>query len=114
MFRTAHNLTALTASALAAFASAAGAADRLSPMGDPPAMTVRYADLNLESPEGVSALYHRLTAAARLVCPSAYSPDLHTQQLSQQCQRTAVDRAVRTIGSPMLARVASDHGISND
>ena len=115
MFRTPHSLTALlTASALVAFAGAAGAADRPSTMGDHPSMTVRYADLNLQSPEGVSALYHRLAAAARQVCPTTYTPDLHAQELSQRCQRTAIEQAVRTIGSPMLARVASDHGISND
>ncbi len=114
MFRTAHSLAALTASALAAFAGAAGAADRPSSTGDAPSMTVRYADLDLQSPEGVSTLYRRLAAAANQVCPTRYTRDLHAQQLSQQCQHAAIERAVRTIDSPMLARVASDHGISND
>ncbi len=114
MFRTAHSLTALTASALAAFAAAAGATDRPATVGDAPSMTVRYADLNLQSPEGVATLYRRLAAAADQVCPTRYTRDLHAQALSQQCQHAAIERAVRTIDSPMLAHVASDHGISND
>ncbi|HEX4375966.1 MAG TPA: UrcA family protein [Steroidobacteraceae bacterium] len=111
MSRNAHSLTTLAALTLASFAAAAGAA----PSADaPPSTTVRYADLNLQSPEGVATLYRRLTAAASQVCPLAYTPDLHTQELSKQCQRAAIERAVTAIGNPMLARVATDHGISND
>lgn len=111
MSRTTHSLTTLAALALASFAAAAGAAPT---GGAPPSMTVRYADLNLRTPEGVASLYRRLTAAASQVCPLAYTPDLHTQELSKQCQHAAIERAVRAIGNPMLARVATDHGISND
>ena len=36
-----------------------------------PSVTVRYHDLNLNSPEGVAHLYERIHAAAVLVCKSA-------------------------------------------
>ena len=39
--------------------------------GDERSETVKFADLNLSSPEGVEALYGRIHAAARRVCESA-------------------------------------------
>ena len=36
-----------------------------------PSVTVRYHDLNLNSPEGVADLYERIHAAAVIVCKSA-------------------------------------------
>jgi UrcA family protein len=117
MYRIAHSLTLLATVAMAASATA-GAASPFSRVATPanqaPTMTVRFADLNLTTDQGVAALYHRLSYAARQVCPRADLADLNGQQISHDCQAVAIQQAVRSIGSPMLARVAVDHGVSND
>jgi UrcA family protein len=114
MSRTAHCLVTLAAAALGSVAAIAGAADLTGPSDQAPSTTVRYADLDLQSAKGVAILYHRLSIAARQVCPEGDASNLHMMRLSHECQQAAIQRAVNTIGSPMLARVATDHAVSND
>ena len=115
MSRTAHFLTALAASALASVTAAtAGAASLSAPVGDPPSVTVRYADLDLQTAQGVATLYHRLTMAASQVCPQGDAMNLHLLRLSHDCRQAAIQRAIGVIGSPMLARTAIDHGVRNN
>ena len=111
MSRTVNCLAALAASAIA---GSAGAATVPTAADAPPSKTVRYADLDLQTAQGVATLYHRLTIAAREVCPVADPAHLNYYRLSHECQQAAIARAVRAIGNPMLARIAVDHGVSND
>jgi UrcA family protein len=114
MSRTAHCLTVLAALAACAAGATAGAATLSTPSGEPPSMKVHYADLDLESAQGVATLYHRITVAASEVCPQVDPRVLHTIRPAHVCQQAAIARAVASIGNPMLARVAVDHGVSND
>jgi UrcA family protein len=48
----------------------------VTPVDEAPSVTVRYHDLNLNSPEGVAALYRRIHTAAVDVCKEAEGPQL--------------------------------------
>ena len=73
------------------------------PGSDPPSVSVRYVDLNLATAVGVNALYHRISTAARAVCPDVYSRDLGVVAAGQRCQANAVARAVSDLHNPQLA-----------
>ncbi len=67
-------------------------------------MAVSYDDLNLQNPSGARALLSRIAAAAREVCGPR--PSIH--ELSQLrayygCVKDATDRAVASVGLPVLA-----------
>ena len=51
--------------------SSAGAGVAVARGDEAPSVTVRYHDLNLNSPQGVADLYERIHAAALIVCKSA-------------------------------------------
>jgi UrcA family protein len=72
---------------------------------DVPSVTVRYDDLNLGTPEGVNALYRRISSAARAVCPDEHSRDLNVVAASERCQANAVAQAVRGVNNRQLALV---------
>jgi UrcA family protein len=72
---------------------------------DVPAVTVRYADLNLSTEQGSLVLYGRIVAAARQVCEIDDIRDLRALHLAKACREEAIARAVRDVNSPMLASV---------
>jgi UrcA family protein len=72
-------------------------------------VTVRYSDLNLGTAAGANALYHRISAAARQVCPDSYSRDLGMLAASERCQANAIAQAVRELNNPQLAAVHAVH-----
>jgi UrcA family protein len=76
---------------------------------DAPSVTVRYGDLNLDTAAGATALYHRISAAARQVCPEYYSRDLGLRAASERCQANAIAEAVRELNNPQLAAVHAVH-----
>jgi UrcA family protein len=104
-------LSAIAAGLFAATAMA-GAADQWS--DGTPSVTVRYGDLDLSSAQGRSMLYRRLSLAAQEVCPTVGAPGVGAIKQSNACQARAVKQAMRTIGGPMVARLASERGISLD
>jgi UrcA family protein len=70
---------------------------------DAPSATVRFADLNLHSAEGVRVLYARIRSAAETVCGTRWSVWDHRQVWAwQECYRTTLDDAVRRINQPVL------------
>ena len=73
------------------------------PDGDPPSVSVRYDDLNLSTEAGVNALYHRISIAARAVCPDAFSRDLRVVIAGERCRANAVAHAVSDLHNPQLA-----------
>jgi UrcA family protein len=85
--------------------SAAATSQAAMPGDDTVSVTVRYDDLNLSSPAGVNALYSRISAAARQVCPDSHSRDLGAVLAAHRCQVDAVAKAVSEINSPQLAMV---------
>ena len=72
----------------------------------PPSVTVRYHDLNLNSPEGVASLYRRIHAAAVNVCESAEGPQLVNRMFWTEwnfCINHAVANAVNAVHNEKLS-----------
>ena len=58
-----------------------------------PSVTVRYTDLDLNTPAGVDALYGRLSAAARRVCDVRGQRPLAEAIESKSCYHQVLDAA---------------------
>ena len=83
--------TALSlACALAAFNAYAG--------DDARAETVKFVDLNLDTPAGAEALYRRIHAAARRVCQQPAGE----QAAVKGCMSKAESEAIGKVNSPLL------------
>jgi UrcA family protein len=93
-------------SGLACVASAAAVA------GAPQSM-VKYADLNLSSPQGAAALYSRIQKAAHRVCQPDDNHYLALMPRTDACIRKAIADAVKAVGQPLLFAVyAAKNGTS--
>jgi UrcA family protein len=72
----------------------------------PPSMTLRYGDLNLNSPEGVASLYKRIEHAATEVCKLAEGPQvvslLHSPAWNR-CYFHAISNAVQAVHNEKLS-----------
>ena len=71
-----------------------------------PSVTVRYHDLNLNSPEGIANLYERIHAAALVVCRSVEGPQLVNRVFWSEwnaCINHAVAKAVDTVHNEKLS-----------
>jgi UrcA family protein len=66
-------------------------------------VTVRYHDLNLNSPEGVASLYGRIQRAADQVCHSLKSRELERESFWNDCFNHAVANAVHTVNNAPLS-----------
>ena len=76
---------------------------------DVPTVVVKYSQDSLATDEGVTALYRRITAAARQVCPTEPTRDLKMQSLIYECRNQAVARAIRQIDNSRLAALHAVH-----
>jgi UrcA family protein len=91
-----HCLTTLTLCIL----SAAAVADTL------PTRTVGYADLNLDTPAGVTALYRRIERAADKVCVAPRDTLLsQAEPFLKSCKAKAIAAAVYQVDVPALTTV---------
>jgi UrcA family protein len=93
-------MSACAVTALSVAANVAKAADV------PPAtasVVVKYADLDVATPNGAAKLYRRISNAARRVCPDADSRSLGDKMAAWSCRRQAVNRAVESVSSPAVA-----------
>jgi UrcA family protein len=97
----------LTVSLLSVCAVTAGsAAASLAEAADAPAnasVVVRYADLDVATPNGAAKLYRRIATAAHRVCPDADSRRLEDKMAAWSCRRQAMSRAIDSVDSPALA-----------
>jgi len=99
-------MTSTIAGALAfGFAAASPAAD--SP--EVRSLTVKYADLNVSSPEGAAALYGRIRAAARSVCATSDDRALWSRSSVDACVHKAIADAVMKVDKPALFVVYNEH-----
>ena len=73
----------------------------------PPAMVVRYGDLNLATDSGARVLLARIHFAADAVCPAADKRDLERLAARNRCVRLATARAVQQVGNARVAAVSS-------
>lgn len=69
---------------------------------DPPHTTVKYADLNLSTPEGAVALYARIQRAASRVCSPLDGRDLTSKMQMDSCFHKAIADAVAKVNQPAL------------
>lgn len=76
-------------------AFAAGSAERQ--------VAVKIGDLNLQSAAGRRELEHRLTRAARKVCPDPYSRSVQTAMTARACVERAVGQALGQVRQRQLA-----------
>ncbi len=67
--------------------------------------TVSYADLNLESEEGVQVLYRRQQRASREVCVVTSLMIAESRQQAQRCYRQTLSNAVDKIDNEDLTRI---------
>ncbi len=74
-----------------------------------PTIVVRYGDLDLSTPEGTSALYQRISVAARQVCPFDYSRAVSQIGKARACREAAIERAVNAVNNPQLVAMRSEH-----
>jgi len=91
-----NSLRGLIAIAIVAAVSATAVAS------DPTRQTVKFADLNISTPEGASALYTRIHEAAAAVC-SHYI--FTTDDAADRCVRDSTAKAVTRVNQPALYAV---------
>src|ERR1700730_12142185 len=72
-------------------------------------VTVRFDDLNLDSPAGADTLYRRISSAARAVCRDENTRDLTMLAAFEHCRAAAVAQAVRAVNNPHLALLHAVH-----
>jgi len=72
---------------------------------DVTSVTVRYADLNLASSDGVRTLYRRLKAASQQVCQPYESRELTRHVRWRACYDAALSGAVAELDVSMLTRL---------
>jgi UrcA family protein len=78
----------------------------------PPAVTVRYSDLNLNSTQDVASLYKRIEYAAREVCRPAEGPQVVSEIHStawNECFYHAIAKAVRSVHNDKLSAYHWQH-----
>ena len=72
--------------------------------------TVRYDDLNLSTPAGVQALYHRIQSAARNVCgPSVVTGTRIVSEGWKDCVSTTVHKAIFEVNKAPLTAYYANH-----
>ena len=70
---------------------------------DPPSITVKFADLNLETPAGVEALYKRIHSAAFRVCDSGVERNLLILTSDRKCAAAAETQAIEKVHNAALS-----------
>jgi len=72
---------------------------------DAPTKAVRFDDLDISKAAGAKALYRRIQAAAKEVCPLYMSSDLHLVAVQRACIEQAIDNAVRSVNAVALTEL---------
>ena len=69
---------------------------------EPPTLTVRYTDLNVESEQGAQALYARLRMASKHVCANFEGRELRQRAAWKECYDEALTKAVADLNVERL------------
>jgi UrcA family protein len=72
---------------------------------DAPEATVKFADLNVSSPQGAASLYSRIRGAANTVCRTLEGRDLTSKTLFDRCVQKAIADAVNQVNQAQLYEV---------
>jgi|SRR5271169_2430515 len=77
--------------------------------------TVRFGDLNIDTPAGAAALYRRIRHAAQGVCGDPQPPASHMTSPSwRNCVAQSIDRAVAAVDRPALTAYYRVHSSPSD
>ncbi|HEX3406296.1 MAG TPA: UrcA family protein [Caulobacteraceae bacterium] len=95
---------ALAGAVVALGAGAAAAADDPFAGSAPVSITIHVSSRDLATPRQTKNLAIRIRAAASAVCGGDVDPVVRTSDLFASCREAAIDRAVRALDSPTLAR----------
>lgn len=102
-----QTLRAAGLSLLAVSAFAASAPASAQSQSDPVRVTVSYADLNIDRPQGAKVLLQRIQVAADRACGGAPDLRLLTERANyDRCRAHAVAAAITAVNSPTLAAMA--------
>jgi UrcA family protein len=74
-----------------------------------PARTVRYSDLNLNTPAGAAVLYKRIKNAAEQVCGDLNSRQLAEVAAAKACVQNGVYAGVRSVNNAQLTNEYNAH-----
>jgi UrcA family protein len=98
---------AALAAILAISAPGLAAAQTSTTSGDPVNISVKFSDLNLNSPAGAQTLMHRIDTAATSVCGGAPdSRELGDRARFEKCHTSVVDQAMSKLGPIDVAALA--------
>ena len=75
----------------------------------PPAKTVKFADLDIQTVEGAKVLYQRIRVAAARVCREV-ARDPVMREGAQGCIDEAIDKAVKKVDAPHLTALRFGNG----
>jgi UrcA family protein len=93
---------------ISSFSAVCNAADT----GDVPQAVVKYADLDISTSQGATALYNRIRSASEAVCPPSDHRDLARVSRRQTCVKQAIAGAVTKVNQPALSAVyAAKYGV---
>ncbi len=97
-------ITRLFGTALIAAVVLGGKTFAASPLDDAPSAVVKFADLNLDTPQGVSALYRRIHNAAEQVCGVVPEDRVFIEAAIAQgkCVRESEVRAIDAVNNVAL------------
>jgi UrcA family protein len=77
-----------------------------------PKTLVKYADLDLSTSQGATALYNRIHFAAEGVCAGYFHDDLVARSSWKLCMQEAIEGAVTKVNRPALSAVyATKYGV---
>jgi len=88
---------------------AAGGASAAGLDSDVPSIVVKYSAQSLATDDGVYALYRRITAAAKQVCPDPGTHNWNLKAAVDQCRNDAIAGAIRQIDNSRLAALHAAH-----
>jgi UrcA family protein len=95
----------IAAAALAALTSSFGAVCNAAGPADVPTAIVKFADLDLSTPQGAAALYNRIRAASEGLCSPSDARDLASTLRWNACVKQAIAGAVAKVDRPALSAV---------
>jgi UrcA family protein len=79
----------------------------------PPSKTVKFNDLDIQTPEGAKVLYQRIRLAANRVCETN-DRDPVMREATPTCVDTAIDNAVKKVNAPYLTALRFGNGTSGN
>jgi UrcA family protein len=104
-FRSIRPRSLIAAAALSALISSFGAVCNAAESTGVPTTIVKFADLDISTPQGAAALYNRIRVASEGVCSPLDRGDLAASLRWKACVKQAIAGAVTKVNRPVLSAV---------